>query len=77
MTIDPTENMGAPKRVLLVEMNEDGTVGGSQQALFDLVTRRDRTAFQPSVVFYEENRLANHLRNDGISVHIREAERDL
>ena len=36
-----------PRRILLVEMNEDGTVGGSHQAQFDLVRLMDRERFQP------------------------------
>jgi glycosyltransferase involved in cell wall biosynthesis len=69
--------MGIPGRVLLVEMNEDGTDGGSHQSLFDLATRLDRRAFQPSVLFYEENRFADYLRDEGVIVHIWKAQRDL
>ena len=57
-----------PKRVLLVEINEDGTVGGSHQALFDLATHVDCKAFEPLILFYEENRFAELLRNRGFQV---------
>lgn len=40
------DRAGRPTRVLYVEVNEDGTVGGSHQALYDLleaeVVRRRR-----------------------------------
>ncbi len=51
-------------------MNEDGTVGGSHQALFDLATRLDRRAFEPLVIFYEDNRFAQLLRDADIPVHV-------
>lgn len=65
------------KRILLVEMNEDGTVGGSHQALFDLATRLDSRVFQPLVLFYEENKFADRLREKKIKVHIWKAQRDI
>ncbi len=58
-----------PKRVLLVECNDDGTVGGSHQALFDLVRSLDRSRFEPSVLFYQSNRFEDRLRTLGIPVH--------
>lgn len=61
---------GAPSRILYLEANEDGTVGGSHQALFDLVRRLDRTRYEPVVAFYQENRFAAALRELGIEVHV-------
>ena len=55
-------------RVLLVESNEDGTVGGSHQALFDLVVGVDHTSFEPIVLFHEDNLFASRLRQRGIEV---------
>ena len=46
----------APLRILYVEACEDGTVGGSHQALFDLVRQLDRCRYEPVVLFYEKNR---------------------
>jgi len=57
-----------PARVLLVESNEDGTVGGSHQALFDLAVRVDREGFQPVVLFNQDNVFASRLRERGIEV---------
>jgi hypothetical protein len=37
-----------PRRVLLMESNEDQTVGGSYQALFDLARLLDRRQFEPA-----------------------------
>ncbi len=61
-----------PARILLVEMNEDGTVGGSHQAQFDLVRHLDRTRFRPVVVFYQENRFAREMRAMEVEVHVLE-----
>ena len=71
------DDVGRPKRVLLVEINEDGTVGGSHQALFDLATQADRSKFEPLVLFYEENRFAERLRERGLAVHVWKSERDI
>jgi glycosyltransferase involved in cell wall biosynthesis len=53
---------GAAKRILLVEANEDHTVGGSHQALFDLVRSLRQTEFEPIVCFYQDNTFADRLR---------------
>jgi glycosyltransferase involved in cell wall biosynthesis len=55
-------------RVLIVESNDDGTVGGSHQALFDLVVGVDHTSFEPIVLFYEDNVFASQLGRRGIEV---------
>ena len=47
----------AKKRVLFVEQNMDGTVGGSHFCLLDLLTHLDRDAFEPMVLFYETHAL--------------------
>lgn len=59
-----------PRRILLVEMNEDGTVGGSHQAQFDLVRLMDRERFQPVVVYYQDNRYSAMMRDEGAEVLI-------
>ncbi|MGI9628164.1 MAG: glycosyltransferase family 4 protein [Longimicrobiales bacterium] len=60
----------SPKRVLMLETNRDGTVGGSHQALFDLAVNLDSERFQPVVAFYEDNVFADRLRSRGIEVHL-------
>jgi glycosyltransferase involved in cell wall biosynthesis len=55
-------------RVLIVESNEDGTVGGSHQALFDLAVRLDPAGFEPIVLFYEQNVFVDRLRASGVEV---------
>ena len=57
-----------PARVLIVESNEDGTVGGSHQALYDLALRMDRASFEPIALFYQDNVFVNKLRSRGIQV---------
>lgn len=54
--------------MLIVESNQDGTVGGSHQALFDLAARVDRTRFEPVVLFCEDNVFVSRLRARGIEV---------
>jgi glycosyltransferase involved in cell wall biosynthesis/protein-tyrosine-phosphatase len=65
----------APRRVLLVEINEDGTVGGSHRCLFDLVRKLDRHRYTPVVLFYESNPYVERLRALGIEVHGWDAKR--
>jgi glycosyltransferase involved in cell wall biosynthesis len=45
------------KRILFVEQNRDGTVGGSHHSLLLLVQHLDRSLFEPVVVFYERHAL--------------------
>ena len=50
--------MGAPKkRILFVEQNMDGTVGGSHFCLLDMLIHLDRQAYDPIVLFYQSNPL--------------------
>jgi glycosyltransferase involved in cell wall biosynthesis len=67
--------LASARRVLLVEANEDGTVGGSHQCLYDLVTRLDRRSFEPIALFYQRNRFAARLRDEGVATHVWEEER--
>lgn len=60
--------MTTPVRVLYVESNEDGTVGGSHQALYDLARSVPRDRIDPSVLFYEANPFVPRLRAEGIRV---------
>jgi len=64
-----------PQRILLIEANEDGTVGGSHQALYDFVRHLDRSQYEPVVLFYQDNRFAHSLRSEGFEVHSFAAER--
>lgn len=59
-----------PARILFVEGNTDGTVGGSYFILLDLVLRLDRSRYEPIVVFRDENRVAASLRDAGVRVLI-------
>lgn len=57
------------KRILYVELNEDGTVGGSHRIQADLVMRLP-SAYQPVVLHYEANPWADALRESGVEVHL-------
>lgn len=57
------------RRVLLAELNFDGTTGGSHQVLYDTAMHLDRSRFEPVVLFYQENRFSHALSAAGIAVH--------
>ncbi len=61
-----------PHRILYIEANEDGTVGGSHRVLFDLVSNLDRTQYEPVVLFYQDNVYAARLRTHGVDVVVLE-----
>lgn len=63
------ESRDRPTRILHVEANEDGTVGGSHRALVDLASNMNRTRFEPVVLFFQTNRHVAPLREAGIEVH--------
>jgi glycosyltransferase involved in cell wall biosynthesis len=77
----PRPSSHRPRRILHVEANEDGTVGGSHRGLVDLVTSVDRSRFEPVVLFYQENRHVAALRAAGVETHcwddVRRAEREV
>jgi glycosyltransferase involved in cell wall biosynthesis len=45
------------KKILFVELNKDGTVGGSHYCLLELVKNINTANYLPVVLFYEENSL--------------------
>jgi O-antigen/teichoic acid export membrane protein/glycosyltransferase involved in cell wall biosynthesis len=47
----------ARKRILFVEQNSDGTIGGSHHSLLLLVKHLDRSRFEPVVAFYQHHAL--------------------
>lgn len=57
-------------KVLYVEGNIDGTVGGSYFLLLDLVRSLDRSRFRPVVVFHRSNYLEDAFRQCGAEVHV-------
>ena len=67
--------MTRPRRVVLVETNEDGSVGGSHRSLAWLVMNLDRARFDPLVVFYQDNAVAEELRAAGVAVEAWDARR--
>jgi glycosyltransferase involved in cell wall biosynthesis len=67
--------MSPAARILHVESNEDGTVGGSHQCLLDLARRIDRARFTPVAVFYQGNAFVSRLAEAGVEVYVWERER--
>lgn len=45
------------KKILYVEQNHDGTVGGSQYCLLELVSGIEKSRYEPIIIFYEYNHL--------------------
>lgn len=58
------------KRILYIEGNIDGTVGGSYFVLYDLASRLDRTKFEPIVGFHRDNYLIEQFRANGIQTFL-------
>jgi glycosyltransferase involved in cell wall biosynthesis len=59
------------KRILYVEGNSDGTIGGSFFSLLFLIKNLDRTRFTPVVVFSTDNALVAQFQAAGAEVVIR------
>jgi glycosyltransferase involved in cell wall biosynthesis len=66
--VSTTDRTHPAVRVLMIESNEDGTVGGSHQSLFDIATKMDRRRFEPVVLFNQDNPYVGRLRAEGIEV---------
>lgn len=62
--------LAAPHRILYIEANQDGTVGGSHRALYDLVRALDRARYEPVVMFYQDNPYVARLRAQGVEVRL-------
>ncbi len=60
----------AKRRILYVEGNVDGTIGGSFFSLLFLVTGLDRARFEPIVVFAAPNSLLPRFHEAGIQTHV-------
>lgn len=59
-----------PTRILYVEHNRDGTVGGSHHSLLYLLRGLDRRRWEPLVAFYEEHALLPEFRRQATEVAI-------
>lgn len=61
---------GRRKNILFVELNQDGTTGGSHHSLLHLVRCLDKTLYNPTVMFYEKNKLLPEFSAEGASVKV-------
>ena len=59
-----------PYRVLFVEHNVDGTVGGSHRCLLDICRNLDRSRYAPLALFFQDNSLVSEFRGSGIEIAI-------
>lgn len=50
------------KRIVFVEANEDGTIGGSHFCLLEIVKKINRDSFVPVVCFYQDNELVSEFK---------------
>lgn len=53
------------KRILFVEHNQDGTVGGSHYCLLYLIMSLDKKKYKPVVIFYEHNTIIEKFNIEG------------
>lgn len=67
---DPESLQHPPRRVLLIELAEDGSVGGSHRCLVDLAVHLDRRHFEPVAVFHQSNPCLAELREAGVEAHL-------
>lgn len=58
------------QRVLYLEHNMDGTVGGSHYCLLEICRNLDKSRYQPVVVFYQANPLLDEFRATGAEILI-------
>lgn len=65
------------KRILFLEHNTDGTVGGSHYCLLSICRHLDRQAWVPIVSFYQDNPLVPRFREISVDVQILEPFRPL
>lgn len=56
--------------IRILETIRQGSVGGGETYLFNLVTRLDKNKFAPEVLSFTDGELITDLRNTGIPVHI-------
>lgn len=70
------EMTARPVRVLMVEGNDDDTVGGSHRSMFELVSGIDRHRFDPIVCFHRVNQYVDMLRALGVRVLVLDALRE-
>jgi glycosyltransferase involved in cell wall biosynthesis len=54
--------MTKAKKLLLIEANTDGTIGGSHYCLLEIVQRIDRNKYEPIVLFFERNSLEDAIK---------------
>lgn len=59
-----------PTKVLYLEHNIDGTVGGSHLCLLEICRHLDRSRFDPLVWFFQDNSLVERFRETGAEVVI-------
>lgn len=59
-----------PRRILYVEGNVDGTVGGSFFSLFYLASRLDRSRYRPLVVFRADNPIIPDFHAAGVETRV-------
>jgi len=58
------------KRILFLEGNPDGTIGGSYYLMYDLVRHLDKEKYYPIVGFHTDNILVPKLREFGIETYV-------
>ena len=55
------------KKILFIEGNQDGTVGGSHHSLIYLIKALNKNKYEPMVMFYERSQILNQFNDDNCS----------
>lgn len=66
----PRKALSDRPRVLVIEANEDGTVGGSHQSMLNIMSRVNRDEFQAMACFYQDNDFVERHRMLGWEVQV-------
>lgn len=61
---------GTARKILYLERNVDGTIGGSYRSLLYLVRLLDKSRYHPIAAFYREHHLIEEYRKSGCAVMI-------
>ena len=68
MFLKRTIKINQKKRILFVEGNQDGTVGGSHHSLLHLVKALDKKTYEAIVMFYENTKIINQFHLEDCSI---------
>jgi glycosyltransferase involved in cell wall biosynthesis len=63
------------KKIKILEAIRQGKIGGGETHVLELVSKMDKTIFEPIVLSFTQGPMVNQLRDLGIEVHVIETEK--